>query len=138
MPAFYREHRRRGRPGVATRMALWLEPMATRLNVVLFTDRVGSSAKAVDIGDANRARVNQSQESITREVAAETRGLVIKFLGDGHLLTFDSASDALRAGFRIQDTDRRAQHERRRDALVPSSHRPRRRLCLIFLGRAVG
>lgn len=76
--------------------------MATRLKVIVFTDRVGSSAAATDIGDANRARVNQSQELITREIAAETRGLVIKFLGDGHLLTFDSASDGLRAGYHIQ------------------------------------
>jgi class 3 adenylate cyclase len=76
--------------------------MATRLKVIVFTDRVGSSTAATDIGDASRARVNQTQELITRETAAETRGLVIKFLGDGHLLTFDSASDALRAGYRIQ------------------------------------
>lgn len=77
--------------------------MATRLKVVMFTDRVGSSRAATDIGDANRALVNRAQESITREIAAETRGVVIKFLGDGHLLTFDSASDALRAGWRIQE-----------------------------------
>ena len=132
MPAFYREHRRRGRPGVFTRMVLWLEPMATRLKVVMFTDRVGSSARSVDIGDANRARVNQTQDSTTRKVAAETRGLVIKFLGDGHLLTFDSASDGLRASFRIQT--RIVAH----NASVDETLRFHLRIGLIFLGRAVG
>lgn len=76
--------------------------MPTRIKVIMFTDREGSSTGATNLGDAARARINRWQDQFTREVASETRAEVIKFLGDGHLLTFDDALDAIRAGLRLQ------------------------------------
>jgi class 3 adenylate cyclase len=76
--------------------------MQRRIKVVMFTDREGSSTGATGLGDETRARINGWQEQFTREIASETRAEVIKFLGDGHLLTFDDALDAIRAGLRLQ------------------------------------
>lgn len=76
--------------------------MPQKLKLIMFTDREGSSAGATQLGDAVRAHINQWQEHFTREVASETRAEVIKFTGDGHLLTFDAALDGIRAGLRLQ------------------------------------
>ncbi|MEK7676491.1 MAG: AAA family ATPase [Verrucomicrobiota bacterium] len=76
--------------------------MPTKLKVIMFTDREGSSTDATNLGDATRARVNRWQDQFTREIASETRAMVVKFLGDGHLLTFDDAVDSIRAGLRLQ------------------------------------
>ena len=59
--------------------------MPTKLKVIMFTDREGSSTDATNLGDATRARVNRWQDQFTREIASETRAMVVKFLGDGHL-----------------------------------------------------
>ena len=95
--------------------------MPLRLKVVMFTDRVGSSAGATHGGDAARGRINDLLDRFTREAMEKAGGRVIKSLGDGHLVTFDSAAQALRGGWRLQQ--RLGEHNRTAGAGEPISIR---------------
>ena len=95
-------------------------PLETK--IIMFTDRAGSSAGAARLGDAIRREVQTALDRLTREAVEEHGGTVVKFLGDGHLLTFRSASDALRAG--LEMVARCAAH----NATAPESHHIRLRV----------
>jgi class 3 adenylate cyclase len=76
--------------------------MATRIKVIMFTDCVAASHNKTKIGDAPSIELLRTLERFTRDIAAENGGRLIKSLGDGHLLTFDSALRAIRAGLDLQ------------------------------------
>lgn len=76
--------------------------MATRTKVIMFTDCVGSSTTKSKIGDAPSIEMLRMLERFTKDVAVENGGKIIKSLGDGHLLTFDSAVGAIGAGLDLQ------------------------------------
>src|SRR6266446_1789378 len=76
--------------------------MATRIKVIMFTDCVGSSKAKTHIGDGPSIEMLRVLERFTRDVAVENGAQVVKSLGDGHLLTFDSAVRAIRAGLDLQ------------------------------------
>ncbi len=72
------------------------------LATVLFTDIVGSTARAAQIGDAPwRALLARHDEIVAAEVARH-RGRVVKSLGDGALALFDGPSRAIGAALAIR------------------------------------
>jgi pimeloyl-ACP methyl ester carboxylesterase len=73
------------------------------LATVMFTDIVGSTERAAQIGDARwRALLAAHHDAVRREVA-HSRGRYVKTLGDGCLATFDGPARAIRCGAAIAD-----------------------------------
>jgi class 3 adenylate cyclase len=67
------------------------------LATVVFTDIVGSTRQAVDLGDeAWRARLAR-HDDLTRQHVEDHDGRVVKSTGDGALATFDDPEDAIAA-----------------------------------------
>jgi pimeloyl-ACP methyl ester carboxylesterase/class 3 adenylate cyclase len=82
-------------------------PEADRvLATVMFTDIVGSTERAAELGDARwRELLSAHQTAVRRELAA-FRGREVKTLGDGFLATFDGPTRAVRCGQAIADAAR--------------------------------
>src|SRR4051812_43978096 len=74
-------------------------PEADRvLATVMFTDIVGSTERAEQLGDARwRALLSEHHAAVRRELARH-RGREVKTLGDGALATFDGPARAIRCG----------------------------------------
>lgn len=66
------------------------------LRTVLFTDVVGSTELAAELGDERWRAVLESLGEITEDLVARYAGTLIKGTGDGHLATFDSPTQAIR------------------------------------------
>jgi class 3 adenylate cyclase len=74
------------------------------LATVMFTDIVGSTERAAELGDARwRELLAAHQEAVRRELE-RFRGREVKTLGDGHLATFDGPARAIRCGRAIAET----------------------------------
>jgi class 3 adenylate cyclase len=72
-------------------------PQAHRaLRTVLFTDIVESTEHAAAAGDERWRAVLQRFGEITAELAERFGGTVVKSTGDGHLITFDGPTQAIR------------------------------------------
>jgi class 3 adenylate cyclase len=70
---------------------------------VLFTDIVGSTEQAAQLGDARwRARLEEHDALVRRTVEAH-RGRVVKAMGDGHLSVFDGPARAIRCALALRD-----------------------------------
>ncbi|MGD2061255.1 MAG: adenylate/guanylate cyclase domain-containing protein [Acidimicrobiia bacterium] len=67
-----------------------------------FTDIVDSTSLAESYGDASWARLMAEHESLLGSATAANGGNVVKFLGDGSMLAFESARAAVRAAIDIQ------------------------------------
>src|SRR3954452_1071351 len=81
------------------------------LATVMFTDIVGSTERASELGDARwREMLAAHQESVRGELS-RFRGREVKTLGDGHLATFDGPARAIRCGAAIAQTARAADLE---------------------------
>ncbi len=74
-----------------------------RLTAVLFTDIVGSTASASSIGDGAWRGTLDAHDRIVERVVARHGGTVIKQTGDGALVVFDLASQALRTAVALRD-----------------------------------
>jgi class 3 adenylate cyclase len=73
------------------------------LSTVLFTDIVGSTERATALGDqAWNAILAAHNRAVERE-AADARGKVVKFTGDGALATFDGPARAIDCACAIRD-----------------------------------
>ena len=73
------------------------------LSTVLFTDIVGSTQRAAQVGDdAWATDPRRAQRIVERQVAA-ARGIVVKFTGDGALATFDGPARAINCACAIRD-----------------------------------
>jgi class 3 adenylate cyclase len=71
-------------------------PEADRvLATVMFTDIVGSTQRAAELGDSRWRKVLESHESITRRELKRFRGREVKTTGDGFLATFDGPARAI-------------------------------------------
>ena len=66
------------------------------LATVLFTDVVGSTQKAVELGDHRWKDLLERQQIAVRALLARYRGTEIKTMGDGFLATFDGPARAVR------------------------------------------
>ncbi len=66
------------------------------LRTVLFTDIVASTERAAATGDERWRALLQRFDQITGDVAEKFGGTVVKSTGDGHLVTFDGPTQAIR------------------------------------------
>ncbi|MGH2952672.1 MAG: adenylate/guanylate cyclase domain-containing protein [Solirubrobacterales bacterium] len=76
------------------------------LATVMFTDIVGSTERAAELGDARwRALLSEHQSAVRGEVE-RFGGREVKTLGDGCLATFDGPARAIRCGRAIEEVSR--------------------------------
>lgn len=73
------------------------------LATVLFTDIVGSTAKAAEMGDSGWRRLLEEHNHATRRQLERFGGREIKTVGDGILATFDGPARAVRCAAAIRD-----------------------------------
>ena len=66
------------------------------LATVLFTDVVGSTQQAAEIGDAHWKELLERHSATVRGLLARYRGSEVKTMGDGFLATFDGPARAVR------------------------------------------
>jgi class 3 adenylate cyclase len=69
---------------------------------LVFTDVVDSTKYAETLGDSAWVKTIAAQEASIRQITAAQNGTVVKFLGDGSMLAFESARAAVRAAVEIQ------------------------------------
>ncbi len=73
------------------------------LATVLFTDIVGSTAKAIELGDRRWREVLERHNMLVRRELLRFRGREIDTTGDGFLATFDGPARAIRCASAIVD-----------------------------------
>jgi class 3 adenylate cyclase/pimeloyl-ACP methyl ester carboxylesterase len=73
------------------------------LATVLFTDIVGSTRRAAELGDRRWRDLIESHDAITRTVLDRYQGQLIKTTGDGALATFDGPGRAIRCATNLRD-----------------------------------
>ncbi|MGO9343968.1 MAG: adenylate/guanylate cyclase domain-containing protein [Acidimicrobiales bacterium] len=66
------------------------------LKTVLFTDMVGSTARAAAIGDERWRVMLERFDQVITSLASRFCGKVVKSTGDGHLATFEGPTHAIR------------------------------------------
>ncbi len=72
-------------------------PEPTRvLATVLFTDIVGSTERAAELGDAAWRTVLERHDELTRQVVTQFGGTAVKSTGDGFLAVFEGPAGAIR------------------------------------------
>lgn len=82
---------------------------------ILFSDIEDSTALNDQLGDAEWVRLLEAHNKVVRACVERHGGHIVKSQGDGFMIVFPDAADAVRAGIAIQD------------ALGSSSHRALRR-----------
>jgi class 3 adenylate cyclase len=79
-------------------------PEPTRvLQTVLFTDIVGSTQRAGQLGDRRWRQVLTVHDELTRRVVEEFHGQLVKTTGDGILATFDGPGRAVYCAAALRD-----------------------------------
>jgi class 3 adenylate cyclase len=73
------------------------------LATVLFTDIVGSTDRAAELGDMAWRELLERHDAVVREQLERWRGREIKTVGDGFLATFDGPARAVRCARTIVD-----------------------------------
>jgi pimeloyl-ACP methyl ester carboxylesterase len=73
------------------------------LATVMFTDIVGSTERAAELGDARWRELLSAHQAAVRRELQRFRGREVKTLGDGHLATFDGPARAIRCGQAIAE-----------------------------------
>jgi class 3 adenylate cyclase len=92
-PAVRRSARRRlGLPALPRRRAAEAERI---LATVLFTDIVGSTARAAQLGDRAWRDVLTAHDRAVRAIAARHQGRLVKLTGDGSLVAFEGPGRAI-------------------------------------------
>jgi pimeloyl-ACP methyl ester carboxylesterase len=76
------------------------------LATVLFTDIVGSTAKAAELGDARWRELLEHHHAATRRELARHRGIEVETAGDGFLASFDGPARAIRCATAIIESVR--------------------------------
>lgn len=71
-------------------------PSRRALRTVLFTDIVASTERVAATGDERWRAVLQRFGAVTAELTSRFAGTVVKSTGDGHLITFDGPTQAIR------------------------------------------
>jgi hypothetical protein len=93
------------------------------LATVLFTDIVGSTERAVALGDREWRHLLEMHHACVRRELARFRGKEVKTLGDGFLATFDGPARAVRCAEAIRDNVRDLGLEERRRLGCPDDVR---------------
>jgi class 3 adenylate cyclase len=73
------------------------------LATAMFTDIVGSTEQAVELGDHQWRDLLEHHHSIVRSELQRSRGQEVDTAGDGFFATFDGPARAIRCGCAIQD-----------------------------------
>jgi len=73
------------------------------LSTVLFTDIVGSTERATQLGDMAWTTALAAHNRVVERHVAGARGAVVKFTGDGALATFDGPARAINCACAIRD-----------------------------------
>jgi class 3 adenylate cyclase len=76
------------------------------LATVLFTDIVGSTERASELGDREWGRLLEHHNEVVRRVLERYRGSEIATTGDGFLVTFDGPARAVRAALAAREAVR--------------------------------
>ncbi|MCA1843086.1 MAG: adenylate/guanylate cyclase domain-containing protein, partial [Actinobacteria bacterium] len=76
------------------------------LATVMFTDIVGSTARAAEIGDHRWRGLLDAHDHLVRRQLERARGREVKTTGDGFLATFDGPARATRCALAIRDAAR--------------------------------
>jgi pimeloyl-ACP methyl ester carboxylesterase len=76
------------------------------LATVLFTDLVGSTEHAVELGDTRWRYLLESHQAQVRRQLERFRGREVKTMGDGFLATFDGPARAIRCAQAVVDQSR--------------------------------
>lgn len=71
------------------------------LATVMFTDIVGSTERAAQLGDTRWRELLDAHHQSVRNELARFRGREVKTLGDGYLATFDGPARAIRCGWAL-------------------------------------
>jgi class 3 adenylate cyclase len=74
------------------------------LATVLFTDIVGSTQRAVELGDLRWRELLESHHAAVRRELDRFRGREVDTAGDGFLATFDGPARAIRCGVAVRDS----------------------------------
>jgi class 3 adenylate cyclase len=81
-----------------------VESAVTRvLTTLLFTDIVGSTNRAVELGDRRWTTALDIHDAIAKRILDRHRGTLVNTTGDGLLVTFEGPGDALRCGSNLRD-----------------------------------
>lgn len=80
---------------------------ARPVTTVLFTDLVGSTDRAVHVGDERWRQLREMHDDLTRAEVARHGGRAVKSTGDGFLAVFDEAPSAVRAASAVIEQVRR-------------------------------
>ena len=83
------------------------------LRTLLFTDAVGSTAKAAEMGDERWRAVLEVLDGMTATLVERFSGTVVKAMGDGHLAVFDGPTAAIRCAEALHDDARSLGLQRR-------------------------
>ena len=70
---------------------------------VLFTDIIGSTVRAAELGDEKWRAVLDEHDRVARTVVESSRGRVVQTFGDGVLATFDGPGRALQAAIDLRE-----------------------------------
>ena len=73
------------------------------LAAILFTDIVGSTARAAALGDKEWRNLLETHDAVARTIVSQHRGQIIKTTGDGMLVTFDGPGKAIRCAMALSD-----------------------------------
>jgi class 3 adenylate cyclase len=76
-------------------------PISRKLVTVLYTDIVGSTARAVEMGDERWSTLLATHHAAVRDQVERHNGTLIKTMGDGVLATFDRPTLAVRCALAI-------------------------------------
>jgi pimeloyl-ACP methyl ester carboxylesterase len=79
------------------------QPYDSVLATVLFTDLVGSTAKAVELGDRGWRDLLEQHHARTRAQLSRFRGVELDTAGDGFFARFDGPARAIRCACSIRD-----------------------------------
>ncbi len=78
------------------------QPVTSRvLATVLFTDLVGSTERAAELGDASWSELLERQHAMARQAVDSHGGRTVKTLGDGVLATFSGPAQSVRCAEQI-------------------------------------
>ncbi|MDT5064000.1 MAG: hypothetical protein QOK02_155 [Mycobacterium sp.] len=76
-------------------------PISRKLVTVLYTDIVGSTARAVEMGDETWSTLLAAHHAAVRDQVERHDGTLVKTMGDGVLATFDRPTLAVRCALAI-------------------------------------
>jgi class 3 adenylate cyclase len=92
-----------GQRSAGPSLSLAPEPGERALATVLFTDIVGSTDRARQVGDRRWAELLDTHDRLARELVSELHGQLVKSTGDGILALFDRPGRGIRCATALRD-----------------------------------